>query len=198
MLLCVILVWPTKFENSLSFCKTCLMLENMRVLIENLNFGKIGFKTSVFEKTFHLILMHFIHKIQCFEFLCKNAVFFKKLIFPEFRPIEPIFQSIEIAIKICYESLSVSIDARLVLDQSKHFWPIESNFRSVENHIESFLKTEFLTCSSLFKLFFKTLSLYSIGPRVQTRFLSFSTKIIQGFLSSKAGKTFIPLLFFYF
>ena len=73
--------------------------------------------------------MHFIHKIQCFEeFLRKNAVFFKKLIFPEFRPIEPVFRSIEIAIKICYESLFVSIGAQLVLDQSKHFRPIESNF----------------------------------------------------------------------
>ena len=131
------------------------MVEILRDWIKNLNCGKIGFKTSVFEKTFHLILMHFIHKIQCFEFLCKNAVFFKKLIFPEFRPIEPIFQSIEIAIKICYESLSVSIDARLVLDQSKHFRLIESNFQSVENRIKSFLKTEFLMCSYTFLKFFK-------------------------------------------
>ena len=66
--------------------------------------------------------MHVIHKIQYFEeFLCKNVVFFKKLIFPEFRPIELVLQSIEIAITICYESLSVSIGARLVLDQLKHF-----------------------------------------------------------------------------
>ena len=66
--------------------------------------------------------MHVIHKIQCFEeFLHYFALFFKKLIFPEFRPIE-------IAIKNVCKSLSVSIDAQLVLDQSKHFQPIESVF----------------------------------------------------------------------
>ena len=70
--------------------------------------------------------MHVIHKIQCFEkFLHYFALFFqkkkKKLIFPEFRPIE-------IAIKNVCESLFVSIDAQLVLDQSKHFRPIKYVF----------------------------------------------------------------------
>ena len=194
MLLCVILVWPTKFENSLSFCKTCLMLENMRVLIENLNFGKIGFKISVFEKTFHLILMHFIHKIQCFEeFLCKNAVFFKKLIFPEFRPIEPIFQSIEIAIKICYESLSVSINAQLVLDQSKHFRPIESNFQSVENRIKSFLKTKFLMCSYTFSKFFKLfLSLFHWSKAPSKIFVIFLQTYCKVLLLQRRLDSFAP------
>ena len=104
--------------------------------------------------------MHVFHIIQCFEeFLRKNAVFFKKLIFPEFRPIEPIFRSIEIAIKICYESLLVLVDAQLVLDQSKHFRLIKSNFRLIENRMESFLKPEFLTCSYTFSNLFQTLSL---------------------------------------
>ena len=86
--------------------------------------------------------MHFIHKIQCFEeFLPKIALFFKNLFFPEFRLIEPIFRLIEIAIKIFGQPLFVSIDARLILDQSKHFRSIEPNFRSIENRIESFLKT---------------------------------------------------------
>ena len=86
--------------------------------------------------------MHVFHIIQCLEeFLCKNAVFLKKLFFPEFRLIELVFRSIEIAIKICYKSLSISIGARLVLDQSNHFRPIESNFRSIKNRMESFFKT---------------------------------------------------------
>ena len=81
--------------------------------------------------------MHVIHKIQYFkEFLHYFALFFKKkLIFPEFQPIEIVFRQIEIAIRpieiaiknVC-ESLSVSIGARLVLDQSKHFQLIESVF----------------------------------------------------------------------
>ena len=81
-----------------------------------------------FWKAFHLILMHVIHKIQCFEeFLHYFALFFKKkkMIFPEFQPIK-------IAIINVYESLSVSISAQLVLDQSKHFRPIETVFQSIE------------------------------------------------------------------
>ena len=104
-----------------------------------------------FRKAFHLILMHVIHKIQCFEeFLHYFALFFKKLIFPKFRPIE-------IAIKNVCESLSISIGARLVLDQSKHFRPIESVFQSIENRVENFLKIYFhvfkLTFSKVFQLF---------------------------------------------
>ena len=121
-------------------------------------FGKTRFKTYVFEKAFHLILMHVIHKFQCFmEFLHYFALFFKKLIFPEFRPIE-------IATKNVCKSLSVSIGARLVLDQLKHFRPIESNFWWVENRIESFFKN---WVSHVFIHFFKTsFSLYSIGLRL--------------------------------
>ena len=85
--------------------------------------------------------MHMIHKIQCFEeFLHYFALFFKKTVFPEFRPIEIVFQPIEIAIKNVYESFSVSIGARLVVDQSKHFRPIESVFRLIKNRVENFYK----------------------------------------------------------
>ena len=106
--------------------------------------------------------MHVIHKIQCFEeFLHYFVLFFKKLIFPEFQLIESVFRSIEIAIKNVCESLSISIGARLLLDQSKHFRPIESVFQSIENRVEKFLKTGFyvfkLTFSKVFQLF---LSLY--------------------------------------
>ena len=45
--------------------------------------------------------MHLIHEIPCFEeFLHKFALFFKKLIFPDFRSIKPVTQPIEIEIKI--------------------------------------------------------------------------------------------------
>ena len=85
--------------------------------------------------------MHVIHKFQCFmEFLHYFALFFKKPIFPEFQPIEIVFRPIKIAIKNVCESLSVSIGARLVLDQSKHFRPIEFVFRSIKNRVENFYK----------------------------------------------------------
>ena len=123
-----------------------------------------------FWKVFHLILTHVIHKIQCFEeFLHYFALFLKKkkkLIFPEFRPIE-------IAIKNVCESLSILIGARLVLDQSKHFRPIESIFRSIENRVENFLKIDLhvfkLTLSKVFQLF---LSLYdSVKAPIQFLFV---------------------------
>ena len=131
-----------------------------------------------FWKAFYLILMHVIHKIQCFEeFQHYFALFFKKLIFPKFQPIE-------IAIKNVCESLSVSIGARLVLDQSKHFRPIEFVFRLIENCVENFFKIDFhvfkLTFSKVFQLF---LSLYdSVKAPIQF-FVVFHHSFCKVFLS---------------
>ena len=133
-----------------------------------------------FWKTFHLILMHVIHKIQCFkEFLHYFALFLKKkkLSFLEFWPIE-------IVIKNVCKSLSVSIGARLVLDQSKHFWPIESIFRSIENRVENFLKIDLhvfkLTLSKVFQLF---LSLYDSVKAPIRFFIIFHHTFCKVFLS---------------
>ena len=120
--------------------------------------------------------MHVIHKIQCFEeFLHYFALFFKKLIFPK-------FQLIEIAIKNVCESLSVSIGARLVLDQSKHFRPIEFVFRLIENCVENFFKIDFhvfkLTFSKVFQLF---LSLYDSVKAPIRFFVIFPPFFLQGF-----------------
>ena len=137
--------------------------------------------------------MYFICKILCFEeFLHKIALFFKKLCFPDFRSIESVSRPIENAIKFCFEfDLLIAVGSI-----ESDFRSIESNFRSIENHMESFLKTlsisRVLSLSNFSKPF---LSLSLIGLRFQARFLSFSLKFLQGFLSSKAGKTFIPLIF---
>ena len=65
-----------------------------------------------FGKEFHLILMHFIHYIQCFkEFFQKPGYFFSKnSVFPEFWLIQSVFRSIEITFKIFCELLSISIN----------------------------------------------------------------------------------------
>ena len=48
-------------------------------------FWKIWVEYKCFWKTFHLILMHSIHKILCFEeFLHKIILFFKNLVFSRF------------------------------------------------------------------------------------------------------------------
>ena len=80
-------------------------------LFENLNFGKTGFKTCVLEK-------HFI-SYSCILFLIFNAlrsffknwfIFFKNFFFLEFRLIQSVCRSIEIAFKILSEPLYVSIN----------------------------------------------------------------------------------------
>ena len=120
---------------------------------------------------------HFI-SYSCMWFIKFNALrsfytkllwFFKILFFPEFQSIEPIFRSIEIAIKNFGQPLSVSIDARLILDQSKHFRSIEPNFRSIENRIKSFSNLIFMCSNLLFKKFSK-LSLYTTRSRLQSIF----------------------------
>ena len=84
MLLCVSLVWPTKFEIPWVLCKTYLMLENLRRMDWKSWFWEKWIQNLCFWKIFHLILMHFIHKIQCFEeFLHKIAFFFSKICFFE-------------------------------------------------------------------------------------------------------------------
>ena len=140
MLLCVSLVGPTKFENSLSFMQNIFdAWEFKENGLKILNFGKTGFKTYVFEKHFiSYSCILFINLNSLRSFCTKLLWFFKILFFPEFQSIKPIFRSIKIAIKNFGQPLSVSIDTRLILDQSKHFRSIEPNFRSIENHIKSF------------------------------------------------------------
>ena len=172
-------------KNSLSFIQNIFdAWESKENGLKILILGKLGSKQVFLKRHFISYSCFFFHLIQCFEqFLRKKCSVFQKLIFPEFRPIEPVFRSIEIAIKICYESLSASIGAWLVLDQSKHFRPIKSNFRSVENHIEGFLKTEFLTCSSTFSILFKLfLSLFDRSKAPSKIFVVFLHNICKFFL----------------
>ena len=82
-------------------CKKNLMFENLLRMFENLNFGKTRFKiVVVFFKTFHHILMYFVHQFQCFEvflncvlfFFSKNCVFSKNFVsLCLFRLIESVF-----------------------------------------------------------------------------------------------------------
>ena len=80
-------------------------------MVENLNFRKTGFKTCVFGKAFHLILMHFIHYIQCFvECFQKLGCFSLKFCFSIFSIDSICFRSIKNYFKILGEPLSVWID----------------------------------------------------------------------------------------
>ena len=131
------------------------MFEILREWIENLNFGRSRLNSSVFEKLFI--------SYSCIRFIKFNALksfriillcFSKNWFFPEFRPIE-------IATKNVCKSLSVSIGARLVLDQLKHFQPIKSVFQSIENRVENFLKNSQVSCAQTY--FFKSFSTFSLS-----------------------------------
>ena len=118
-------------------CKTCLFFENLRIIDWKPYFWEIWVQYKFFLRVFHLILMHFIHKIQYFkEFLQKIALFFKKLCFPDFWSIESDFWLIKNVIKILFwiwptrsllDQLKVIFDrsnlnfdrSNLIFDQSK-------------------------------------------------------------------------------
>ena len=129
-------------------------------MFEHLNFGKIGFKTSVFEKHFiSYSCILFIKDYALRSFYRKLLCFFKKLFFPEFRSSELVSRPIKIAIKI----LARPCVFRLMLDWCSINWSTfnRSNlfFQPVESRIESFLKPLFLMCFVTFKLFKKLFSL---------------------------------------
>ena len=71
-------------------------------------------------------------------------------------------------------------------------------FEEFLHKIALFFKKLFFTCSSLFQNFSNTILSLFDWSRSQSKFLSFSPNSFARFLSSKASKTFIPLLFHLF
>ena len=89
-------------------------------MIENLDFGRSELNFNVFEKLLiSYSCISFMKYYALRSFLHKIALFFKNLFFLDFRSIEPVFRSIEIAIKIFGLSLPDSIDVRSILDRSQ-------------------------------------------------------------------------------
>ena len=121
-------------------------------------FWKIWVEFKGFWKTFHLILMHFIHKTMYFEeFLYYHALFKKKkkTNFSRFLIDRTCCSTDKKCDKNFGYNLLGSIGARLVLRSIKiDFRSVESNFLPIENRSVSFLK-QALTCSSLYSNFSK-------------------------------------------
>ena len=140
MLLCVSLVWPTKFANALSFyAKQILMLENLWKMVENLHFGKIGVKT-LFLIDISLHTHVFCSSISMLWGASKMCLcyFQKTMFFPKtfvslclFRLIQSVFRSIEIVLKLFREA-SICFDwSKPILDKSKLFWNFLKIFKEV-------------------------------------------------------------------
>ena len=138
-----------------------------------------------FGRAFHLILMHFYFLFSMlWGKFSKIRLFLKKAVFPEFRLIQSVFQSIEILFKKFSEPLLGSIDRTCFLI-NRRSWI-------------QFLKNSVLTDSTyFFKTFSTFLSLLNLA-RLHIRFFVVFDLIFARFFSHKAGKTFIPLLLFLF
>ena len=139
MFLCAILFWPSKIETSLSLMQNVFKVWEFKENCLKSYFWEIWVQYNCFWIAFHLIFMHFIHKILCFEeFLHKIALFFKKIYFSRFS----INRTYCLTNWNCDKKLVWICLFRSVLDRcwinQRHFRSIKSNFRSIENHIESF------------------------------------------------------------
>ena len=156
MLLCVILFWPSKIENSLSLMQNVFEVWELK---ENC-FWKIWVEFKCFWKTFHFILMQFFIIKQCalrsfyIKMLCFSKNWFSKF---------SIDRTYCLTDRKCDKNLGYnlpgSIDAWLVLDWSKLIFD-QSKFG-----LMVFLKAFSLICSSLYSTFQKAFcSLSSIDP----------------------------------
>ena len=128
-------------------------MENVR----NFKFGKIGFQ-SLFLKSYHHILMHFVHQFQCFEVFLKCVLFFfSKLCFSQnfvslclFWLIKSVFRSIEIVFKNLREPLSILINRNWFSINRKSWirffknwvWLVQTHFSKVFQTFLSLSKSD--------------------------------------------------------
>ena len=161
MILCVILLWPSKIKISL-----ILMQNVFKVfwfedkLIENLVFGRFGSNSRVFEKLFisnSCIL--FIKYCALRSFYIKMLCFSKTWFFQIFYQSNLLLNRSKLRLKIWFKS--AWLDRYLIDSRSIEcvFRSIEPIFWPIKNRWESFLKHELFMCSSLFQKFSKSYSL---------------------------------------
>ena len=129
----------------------CLSFDDK--LIEKLVFRRSGLNSSVFEKTFNLILMHFIHETLCFEEFLHKLLYFSKIwIFQIFDRSNCLSTDRKCDKNLRYNWPSL-IGARLI---EFNFQSIKANFRPIEIWKLSFIKSFFSRVLHYFKKFFQT------------------------------------------
>ena len=140
-------------------------------MVENLKYGKTGFKTYVLEK-------HFI-SYSCILFLIFNAL-------------RSVFKNQDIFYKILF--FKIFDWSNLFFDQSKFllkffvsfylFRSIETDFRSIENHKRAFLKVRSWPVQNIFFKKFSNFSLsLRLGKAPQQFFVVFLLNFCKIFLS---------------
>ena len=143
MLLCVILLWPSKIKNSLILMQNVFEVwEFKEKLIENFIFRRSRFHTSVFEK--HLILYSCILfiKYHALRSLCIKLLYFSKIcIFQIFDRWNLFLNRLKLQLKLWFEFAWFNWCSIAIGLIKCNFRSIDSIFRSIENSLESFLKT---------------------------------------------------------
>ena len=162
-------------------------------MIENLNFGKTGFNSCVFEKhciSYSCILFLKFNALRsfCIKLLCFSKLWF----FQNFDPSNLFFDRSKLWLK--FWSGSVCFDWCSIANGSIEALSIDWIYFSInrKSRWEFFLKTFVFTCFTLFQTFSKHFSLSFDRSRLPKQFFVVFSKIFARFFSSKAGKTFLP------
>ena len=164
----------------------CLKFENLRNIDWKSNFLEIWVQYKCFWKAFHLILMHSIHKIPCFEeFLHKMLCFSKIWFFQIFDRSILFLNWSKLRLKFWFEFTWFYRFSIVAGSIECKFWSIKSNFWSIENRSKSFLKnisfSRVCHYSSFFKKFFLSLfnwsrfkaNFFVIFPQISSRVFDF-------------------------
>ena len=140
-------------------------------MIENLNFGKSRFNTTVFEKHFIsysciLFIKYYALRSFCIKLLC----FSKNCIFQIFDRSNLLLDRSKMRLKFWFEPDRFDRCSIAFGSIECNFRSIKSYFRSIENRIESFLKPWVFTCSITFKLFQNLFSLSLRSVKASNQF----------------------------
>ena len=200
MILCVNLLWPSKIKSSLILMKNMF---NVWALTTNwlkiLFLEDLGWIQVFFEKLFiSYSCILFIKHCALRSFYIKMLYFSKNNFFQIFDRSNLLLDRLKMRQKIRFES--AWLDRCLIGARSIEidFQSIESNFWSIENRSESFLKCFSHVFITLFILFQKAFSLFFLDRSTLSQFLSFLPNFSQGFCLQVPIRPFYPFFFILF
>ena len=169
-------------------------------MFENLVFGRSGLNLSVFEKlyiSYSCIL--FIKQCVLRSFCIKNAMFFKKLLFLDFRLIEPVAQPIENVTKIRFESAWLDRFLIGVGSIQCDFRSIKSIFLTDRKSVKRCFKRLFSHAHHTVHTFSKAFSLSFLDRSTSNQFfVVFFLIFLKGFCLQVLVRPYYPFFFILF
>ena len=125
-------------------------------------------------------------------------VFSKKKFFQNFNRSNLFLDRSKLQLKfwlgsVCFDRCLIGVGSVEALSINRTYFSI--SWKSYREFFKTFVSHVFCHFQAISKTLF---SLYSISPSFLARFLSFSSKFLQGFFSSFTDKTFLPFFFHLF